>query len=105
MRWGRRRPCAAMTTDIEDTLRSASEAVLSVVLPVVELATSLLRAGWPVFVGVGLAVAVGVTVFSAVFSVEARHKRRLRRWKAGYKRADRRRLRQLRKQNREGGPC
>ena len=83
-----------MSTEIEDALRSASEAVLSVVLPVVELATSLLRAGWPVFVGIGLAVAVGVTVFSAVFSVEAR-----------YRRADKRRLRQLSKQNREGGPC
>ena len=94
-----------MATDIEDALGTASEAVLSVVLPVVELAMSLLRAGWPVFVGIGLAVAVGVTVFSAVFSVEARHKRRLRQWKARYKRADKRRLRQLSKQNREEGLC
>ena len=44
-------------------------------------------------------------VFSAVFSVEARHKRRLRQWKARYKRADKRRLRQLSKQNREEGLC
>ena len=42
-----------MTTEIEDALRTASEAVLSVVLPVVELATSILRVGWPVFVGIG----------------------------------------------------
>ena len=92
-----------MAMEIEDLLRSASEAVLSIVLPVVELATSLLRAGWPVFVGIGLAVTVGVTVFSAMFSAEARHKRRLRKWKARYKRADKRRLRQLGKQNREAG--
>ena len=94
-----------MNMEIEDAWRTASEAVLSVVLPVVELATNILRVGWPVFVGIGLAVAFGVMVFSAVFSVEARHKRRLRRWNAGYKRADKRRLRQLSKQNQEGGQC
>ena len=97
-----------MTTEIEDALRSAPEAVLSVVLPVVELATSLLRAGWPVLVGLGLAVAVVVMVLSAIvraFSAEARHKRRLRTWKARYKRADKQLKRQLSKQNWEGGLC